>query len=36
MSERVGYRWTLILGLTTLIGFIFIPFYGMAQVRHWY
>jgi hypothetical protein len=28
MSERVGYRWTLILALTTLIGFIFIPFYG--------
>lgn len=28
MSDRVGYRWTLILALVFLTGFIFIPFYG--------
>ncbi|KAL1985470.1 hypothetical protein VTN96DRAFT_7913 [Rasamsonia emersonii] len=28
MSERVGYRWTIIAALVTLIGFIFIPFYA--------
>lgn len=29
MSERVGYRWTIIAALVTLIGFIFIPFHGV-------
>lgn len=29
MSERVGYRWTIIAALVTLIGFIFIPFFGV-------
>jgi MFS transporter, SP family, general alpha glucoside:H+ symporter len=33
MSERAGYRWTLILALTALIGFIFIPFYGCAPSK---
>ncbi|KAH8704848.1 general substrate transporter [Talaromyces proteolyticus] len=28
MSDRVGYRWTLILALVSLTGFIFIPFYA--------
>jgi MFS transporter, SP family, general alpha glucoside:H+ symporter len=36
MSERAGYRWTLILALTALIGFIFIPFYGSVPSRPLY
>lgn len=30
MSDRVGYRWTLILALISLTSFIFIPFYGIS------
>jgi SP family general alpha glucoside:H+ symporter-like MFS transporter len=30
MSDRVGYRWTLILALICLTGFIFVPFYGIT------
>jgi MFS transporter, SP family, general alpha glucoside:H+ symporter len=28
LSERFGYRWTLIVALVGLIGFIFIPFFA--------
>ena len=28
LSERIGYRWTLIVALTSIIGFIFIPFFA--------
>ena len=31
MSEYVGYRWTIIAALAFLIGFIFIPFYGLSN-----
>ncbi|KAH8821994.1 MFS maltose permease MalP [Xylogone sp. PMI_703] len=30
MSERAGYRWTIIVALVSLIGFIFIPFYASS------
>lgn len=30
LSERVGYRWTLILALSTLVGFIFLPFFASS------
>jgi SP family general alpha glucoside:H+ symporter-like MFS transporter len=28
MSERVGYRWTLIAALVAITGFIFVPFFA--------
>ena len=28
LSERVGYRWTLIFALVSIIGFVFIPFFA--------
>ena len=30
LSERVGYRWTLIVALASVIGFIFIPFFASS------
>ena len=28
MSERVGYRWTLITALIAITGFVFVPFFA--------
>ena len=30
LSERVGYRWTIIVALTAIIGFIFMPFFATS------